>query len=67
LQVETFKTRKRAAERVKEIRLSYSVQVEKAHDPEDPNANKQGDVWVISVRLHKNADPLYLCTGGYIQ
>ena len=66
MQVETFKTRKRAMERAKEIRLSCSIQVEKAHDPEDPNANKQGDVWVISVCLHKNADRLYLCTGGYI-
>jgi hypothetical protein len=67
LQVETFKNRKLAMERVKEIQLSCSVQVEKVRDPEDSNANKQGDVWVISVRLHKNADTLYLCTGGYIR
>jgi len=53
-------------ERLKEMQLSSRVQVDKVHDSEDPNANGQGDVWVISAYLHKDADALYLCTGGYI-
>jgi len=60
------KRRKLAMERLKEMQLSSSVQVDKVHDSEDPNANGQGDVWVISAYLHKDADALYLCTGGYI-
>jgi hypothetical protein len=61
------KRAKLAMERVKETRLSWNVHVEKAHDPDDNNANEQGDVWVISVCLHTNADRLYLCTGGDIR
>ena len=67
MQVETFKTRKLAMERIKEMQFCLSVQPEKATDPEDPNANGHGDVWIISVSLHQNADNLYVCTDGKVR
>jgi hypothetical protein len=50
--------------RINEIRASFSIQPEKAHDSEDPNADDTGYVWVISVSLNEDADKLYLCTDG---
>ena len=67
MQVESFETREQAIERIREIRASLSIQPEKARDPEDPNADRNGYVWVISVTLHKDADTLYLCTDGCIR
>jgi flagellar basal body rod protein FlgC len=67
LQVESFKTREQAIERIREIRASLSIQPERAHDPEDPNADENGYVWVILVSLHKDAEPLYVCTDGCIR
>ena len=64
MQIESFKTRKQAIDRIKEIQASFSIQPEKEHDPEDPNANANGYVWVISVSDHGNPDKLYLCTDG---
>lgn len=64
MQVESFKTRELAMKRIDEIRESLSIQPEKAHDSEDPNADEAGHVWVISVSLHKDADKRYLCTDG---
>jgi flagellar basal body rod protein FlgC len=49
---------------VKEIKSSHCVQPEKEYDPEDPNADREGYVWVISLSLHEDADNLYLCTDG---
>jgi hypothetical protein len=54
-------------ERIKEMQFCLSVQPEKANDPEDPNANGHGDVWIISVSLHQNADNLYVCTDGKVR
>ena len=67
LQVESFKTREEAVERIWELLASLSIQPEKVHDPEDPNADENGYVWVISVCLHKDAETLYLCTDGCIR
>jgi hypothetical protein len=67
LQIESFKTHKQAMDRIKEIRASLSIQPEKERDPEDPNADTQGYVWVISVSLPKNPDKLYLCTDGHFR
>jgi hypothetical protein len=66
LRIESFKTREQATERVEEILASLRIQPEEGHDPEDPNADPTGHVWVISVSLHKNADKFYLCTDGSI-
>jgi flagellar basal body rod protein FlgC len=67
LQVESFLTLEQATERVRELRTSLSIQPERALNPEDPNADEKGYVWVISVCLHKNAETLYLCTDGGIR
>jgi hypothetical protein len=50
--------------RINDIRASVSIQPEKAHDSQDPNADDTGHVWVISVSLNEDADKLYLCTDG---
>ena len=64
LQVASFKTCEETLERISEIRASISIEPEKAHDPEDPNADEDGYVWVIAVSLHKDAETLHLCTDG---
>jgi len=54
-------------ERMKKIHLSCTLQVEKERDPDDPNANGHGYVWVVSVCPPKNGEKLYLCTDGCIR
>jgi flagellar basal body rod protein FlgC len=54
-------------ERIKEMQAWFSVQPDKAYDPEDPNANAKGHVCVISVSLRKDADKLYLCMDGNVR
>ena len=67
LQIESFKTREETIERIREIRASLSIEPERGHDPEDPNTDENGHVWVIAVTLHKDAETLYLCTDGCIR
>lgn len=64
MQVESFNTRKLAMERIKEIKKSLTIQAEKGYDPEDPNADETGHVWVISFSLCANDEVKYLCTDG---
>jgi flagellar basal body rod protein FlgC len=66
LKVASFKTRAEAMERIEEVHPWFSLQPDRVYDPEDPNANSEGYVWVASVSLHKDADKLYLCTDGNI-
>jgi flagellar basal body rod protein FlgC len=67
IEVASFKTRELAIERIKEDQPGFSLQPVEEYDPEDPNANAEGYVWVISVSLHKDADNLYLCADGNIR
>ena len=67
MKVASFRTRKLAMERIKEMRPGLSIQPERAYDPEDPNANTKGHLWVISVSLHEDADKLYVCTDGKVR
>jgi hypothetical protein len=67
LQIKSFRTRKEAIERINETRLRLSLQPERVHDPEDPNADRDGTVWIISVLLQEDADKLYVCTDGRIR
>jgi flagellar basal body rod protein FlgC len=64
LKIATFKTREEAMERIKEVQSLFSIQPDREFDPEDPNADAEGYIWVISVSLHKDADKLYVCTDG---
>jgi flagellar basal body rod protein FlgC len=64
LQIASFKTREQAMECVKELKSSHRVQPEKEYDPEDPNADREGYVWVISLSLDQDADKMYLCIDG---
>lgn len=67
VQVESFKTRQQAMERIKEIKASLSIQAEKGYDSDDPNADETGHVWVISISLCNGDDAMYLCTDGLIR
>jgi flagellar basal body rod protein FlgC len=49
------------------MQLWLSLQPERVHDPEDPNADEDGTVWIISVLLQEDADKLYVCTDGCIR
>ena len=51
-------------ERIKELQPRFRIKPERVFDSEDPNADAEGYVWVVSVSLHKDADKLYLCTDG---
>ena len=54
-------------EEVQRVQPRFCIQPDRVYDPEDPNANAEGYVWVISVFLRKDADKLYLCTDGNIR
>jgi flagellar basal body rod protein FlgC len=64
LRVASFKTREEAMERIKEVQPLLSIKPERVFDSEDPKADAEGYVWVISVSPHSDADKLYLCTDG---
>ena len=66
LQVRTFRTRQQANEHLKRIQATF-IRPEKVYDPEDPNADSNGHVWVISLSADGSADRLYLCSDGYIR
>jgi hypothetical protein len=60
--VESFKTRQEAIERIKKLEAALSIEPERGYDPDDPNADESGHVWVISISLCNSSDALYLCT-----
>ena len=67
MKVASFKIREATMGRIKEVQPWFSNQPDSVFDSEDPNANAEGYVWVISLSLHKDADRLYLCTDGNIR
>jgi hypothetical protein len=66
LQVQTFRTRQQAIERIKAIQATL-IRPEKVYDPEDPNADGNGYVWVISMSSDGSDDKSYLCSDGFIR
>jgi hypothetical protein len=62
MKVASSKTREAAMERIKEVQPLFSIEPERVFDSEDPNADAEGYIWVISVSLHKDADKLYVGT-----
>jgi flagellar basal body rod protein FlgC len=46
--VASFGTRELAMERIKEVQPRFSIQPDRVYDPEDPNADAEGYIWVIS-------------------
>jgi len=65
MKVQTFGTRRRATERIKQIQAA--LHLDKVYDPEDHNADKTGHVWVISMNGEQDSDKLYLCENGHIR
>jgi hypothetical protein len=37
------------------------------YDPEDPNADQTGHVWVVSLLPSPDGEELHLCTDGYLR
>jgi flagellar basal body rod protein FlgC len=64
MRVASFKTREEAMERIKEVQPWFSIKPDRVFDPEDPNADAEGYIWVISCSLRKDSDKLYVCTDG---
>jgi len=54
-------------ERIQELALLSHAQPEREYDPEDPNTDAEGYVWVISVWSDPNTEKLYVCTDGSIR
>ena len=59
-------TREQATKRMKNIEIP-GIRSEKEYDPEDPNADETGYVWVVSTSGGPDSDKLYLCTDGAIR
>jgi hypothetical protein len=64
MRVASFKTSEEAMERIEEVLPRFRIKPERVFDSEDPNADAEGYVWVISVSLQRDADKLYVCTDG---
>jgi hypothetical protein len=64
MRVASFKTREEAMEQIEEVQPRFRIKPERVFDSEDPNADAEGYVWVISVSLQRDADKLYVCTDG---
>ena len=65
-QVQTFKTRAQALERIEQIQSSV-IRPAKEYDPKDPNADETGHVWIISMVRQPDGDKFYLCTDGCVR
>ena len=65
IRVESFKTREQVEERIKNLQLS--LRPERVYDPEDPNADETGHVWLASLLPFPDAEKLHLCTDGYLR
>ena len=47
--------------------IAGSGSIERVYDPEDPNADETGHVWLVSLLPFPDAEKLYLCTEGYLR
>ena len=66
LHVRTFRKLEHAMRYTKKIETT-SIRPERVYDPEDPNADQTGYVWVISVSEKPDTDKFYLCNDGSIR
>jgi len=60
-----FRTRCEAMAEIEKMRGWYAYP-QQLYLPDDPNANRQGNTWVVATRTGKG-DPLYLRRDGYIR
>ena len=67
MRVESFKTFEDAMERIRDLAPELNARPEKEYDSEDPNADAEGNAWVIGVFSSPDAEKLYLCTDGSIR
>jgi hypothetical protein len=67
LQVLTFNTREAAMAYINENGVCLTIEPEKGYDPDDPNADDEGNVWVIAVTTRTDSDRLYMCSNGCIR
>jgi len=52
---------------INENGVCLTIEPEKGYDPDDPNADDEGNVWVIAVTTRTDSDRLYMCSNGCIR
>lgn len=63
--IKTFATRKDAKAEVEKMR-GWDAKVSQIYQPEDENANKNGNVFVIQVK-RRTGDPMYMRNDWYVR
>ena len=61
---QTFRTKREAAAHIATMR-GWDARPQQLCLPEDRNANRNGNAWVVEIRGH--GDPLYLRRDGYVR
>jgi len=64
MKYQTFRTRKEANAEIAKMR-GWNAKAIKLYIPDDPKANRSGDVWVIQART-ANEDYAYMRADGHI-
>jgi hypothetical protein len=52
---------------INQVRAELCLSAEQEHNPDDPNANETGHVWVVVLCLHPDDEKLHLCKDGYFR
>ena len=65
LDYQTYKTKKDALRTMSWMRGWYNLRAEHLHLPEDENANRNGDAWVIAVGPRER--PQYMRRDGFVR
>jgi sucrose-6-phosphate hydrolase SacC (GH32 family) len=64
IHVATFSSKELAMERINQVRPALCISTEREHNPDDPNADETGHVWVVVLCQHPDNEKLHLCNDG---
>jgi hypothetical protein len=63
---QTYATRKDAVKAIENM-SGWNAKPSQLFIPDDENANKNGNVWVIEITIASHAQPQYMRSDGYVR
>ena len=64
INVATFSSKELTMERINQVRAALCISAHREHNPDDPNADETGHVWVVVLCLDPDNEKLHLCNDG---